>query len=151
MEGTALSTAAFVARDERKGGAGNSGHTEIFMLSSQPQLWQGGQVYFLRRKPLQTRMRTMRVIPIPVVGDVLSDCTHDIVGIRAHPFVLHAAPKAPHEDVVAPSAAPVHGELAAAGQDHIGKFHCRALAPLAHIDDLGTPYWVKACSITSLA
>ena len=63
-EGAELSTAACVACDERKAAVGNSGRTQVFILRGQLHLRQGGQVLFMRRKPLQARMWTMRVIQL---------------------------------------------------------------------------------------
>ena len=79
----------------------------------------------------------MRVVPIQVVGDVGSGGAHAAVGLEVHPFVLHAAPQALYEDVVAPGATPVHGQLAALGQNRFGELDCGELAALVGVDDLG--------------
>ena len=79
----------------------------------------------------------MRVVPIQVVGDVGSGGAHAVVGLEVHPFVLHAAPQALDEDVVAPGTTPVHGQLAALGQNRFGELDCGELAALVGVDDLG--------------
>jgi len=101
--GAELSTAACVACDERKAAVDNSGRTEIFILRGQLHRRQCGQVLLVRREPLQTRMRTMQVVPAQVVGDVGSRRAHAIVGLQVHPFVLDAAPQALHKHVGASS------------------------------------------------
>ena len=81
-------------------------------------------------------MRTMCVVPTQVVSDVRSGRAHAVVGLQIHPFVFDAAPQALDKDIVTPGAAPVHRQLAAAGENDICEFHRRELAALIRIDDL---------------
>jgi hypothetical protein len=79
-------------RTQSRDGHGGQLGAHLFILRGQLHLRQGGQALFMRRKPLQARMRTMRVVPAQVVGDVRSGRAHALVGLQVHPFVLDAAP-----------------------------------------------------------
>ena len=59
-----------------------------------------------------------------------------VVGLEVHTLVFHAAPQANNEDVVAPGATPVHAELAALTQRHVGELGGGELAALVGVDDL---------------
>ena len=107
------------------------------MLRGLLHLRQGRPIMFMRGQPLQARMRTLRVVPAQVVSDVRAGRAHAIVDLRVDAFVFDAAPQALHKDVVPPSAAPVHGQLAAAGQDCVGELDRGELAALVGVDDLG--------------
>lgn len=89
----------------------------------------------MRRKPLQARVRTMCVVvPVRIAGEIRSGRAHAVAGVQVNPFVLDSVPQAPHKDVVTPGVAPVHGQLAAIGQQDIGKF--RELIALVDINNL---------------
>ena len=53
----------------------------------------------------------MRVVPVQLLGNVAARRAHTPIDLEVHPFVLHAAPQALNEYVVAPGATPVHGHV----------------------------------------
>src|ERR1019366_1246640 len=107
------------------------------ILCGQRHRWQLGKVVLVGREIGKARVRSSGVVPAQVVGDVGARGAHAVVGLEVHALVLHAAPQPLDEDVVAPGAAPVHAELAALAQYHVGELGCRELAALVGVDDLG--------------
>ena len=75
-----------------------------FILRCLGQLGQPIQMGLFGRDVTQTRMRSARVVPVKVFGNVGADA---VVGLQVHPLVFHAAPYAFDEHIVAPCAAPV--------------------------------------------
>ena len=82
-------------------------------------------------------MRPVRVVPVKVISNVGARRAYAVAGFEVNAFVLHAAPQALDEDVVAPRAAPIHRQLAAPGEHHLGEFGGRELAALIGVEDLG--------------
>ena len=81
----------------------------------------------------------MHVVPVQIVGNVRAGRAHAVIGLQVHPFVFDAAPHTLNEHVIAPSATPVHGQLAAPAQHHFSEVDGSELATLVRIDDLGCP------------
>ena len=135
-KGAELSTAAVVACDEPTDAVGNSGRTRDFILCNLGQLGQQVFVDLLGREPIQTRVRSLGVVPIEVLGDVGASSAHAVVGHEVHAFVLYAAPQPFDKHVVAPGTSPVHRQLDAFAQHRVGKFLGRELTTLIRVDDL---------------
>src|ERR1700680_5061208 len=96
-------------------------------------------------------MRPGGVEPVHIAANVGARRAHAVIGLEVHAFVFHAAPQAFDEHIVPPCAAPVHGELAAAGEHGLGELLGRELAALIGVDDRGPPKRAKACAIISMA
>jgi hypothetical protein len=67
-KGAELSTAAVVDCDEPTDAVGNSGRTRDFILCNLGQLGQQVFVDLLGREPIQTRVRSLGVVPIEVLA-----------------------------------------------------------------------------------
>lgn len=80
-------------------------------------------------------MRPMRVEPFHVPGDVGPRGADAVVGLQADAFVLDAALQPLDEDVVAPGAASVHRESAAALEYSPGEVFGGELVALVRVDD----------------
>ena len=81
-------------------------------------------------------MKTMRVLPAQIFGDVCAGRDHSIVDNLVEGFVIDAAPQALREHDVPPGATRIHGQLATAGQDRVDEFDRDELAALVGVDDL---------------
>ena len=81
-------------------------------------------------------MSALRVVPGEVISDVSASRADAVVGLPVHALVLHAAPQALDEHVVAPCTATVHGQLAAGIKDNAGELFGGELAALVCVDDL---------------
>jgi hypothetical protein len=95
--------------DEPTDAVGNSGRIGIFVLGSHGQLGQQRPVSLLGRAVLDTRMRTLAVVPVDVGVQVLAGSAHRLVGLQVHPLVPDGAPQPFYEHVVAPGTLAVHG------------------------------------------
>ena len=109
IEEAGLFVAAGVARGKRTALENNSGRTGIFILRGRLQWWQGGQIFFVWREVLSSRMRAMGVVPVQILCNARFRCTHIIISFQIQPF---------HEDVITPG---IRRSLATADNSVIAK------------------------------
>ena len=81
-------------------------------------------------------MTTFTVVPADVLRDVLARVAHAVVGSKIDTFVLDRAPDPFDEDVIAPGATSVHGQLNAIANHRVDEFLSGELAALVGVDDV---------------
>ena len=83
-------------------------------------------------------MTSFTVVPTDVLRDVRARVAHAVVGSKIDTFVLDRAPDPFDEDVIAPGATSVHGQLNAIANHRVDEFLCSELAALIDVDDVGS-------------
>ena len=63
---------------------GNSGRTMDFILCDLPEFWQQIQIGLLRGDIIQTRMRSLIVVPVKVLDQVCPSRAHAVVGHKVN-------------------------------------------------------------------
>ncbi len=74
-------------------------------------------------------MTSFTVVPTDVLRDVRARVAHALVGSKIDTF---------DEDVIAPGATSVHGQLNAIANHRVDEFLCSELAALIDVDDVGS-------------
>ena len=97
---------------------------------------QATEVGMVWRLPVKARMRAPGIVKAEVATDRGAGLGNRIVGSEIHLLILHRAPTALNEDVVAPCTLAVHADGDAVPDEDAGEVGAGELAALIGVEDV---------------